>query len=55
MIQLNKIYSLDSLNVKSLNEFGGNIIVVRIALLFDEREHLPFVDNSFGHLILCIQ
>ena len=50
-----KIYLLDPIDAKSLDEFVGKIIVVRIALLSMKLEHLPLVDNIVGHLILCIE
>jgi hypothetical protein len=50
-----KIYVLDPVDAKSLDEFVGKIIVVRIALLLIKLEHLLLVDNNVGHSILCIQ
>ena len=41
--------------LRALYEFGGKLIVVRIALLLMKLEHLPLVDNLVGYLILCIQ
>ena len=49
-----KIYLLDPIDAKSLDEAVGKLIVVRIALLLIKLEHLPLVYNIVGRLILCI-
>ena len=46
MIQLRNIYSLDRVEVESLDEFREKNVVVIITLLWIKLEHMSLVDTN---------
>lgn len=54
MIQLRNIYSLDRVEVESLDEFREKNVVVIITLLWIKLEHMSLVDTNVWHFMLDI-